>query len=152
MPSVPIALAGILGLAALGLKIVDFLRLLTNMTGPDGAVNRTSAITQAIAWAVFVGLVFLYAQSQYASTVVIDGVSLGKADWPTLVLIGLALGSAAGVLKSYLAARDNTQTAAVPGFRVPRRRSVPEPPAQVEVNGHPTAPTSSVPKRAPKHR
>lgn len=94
-------------LAALAKKIVDFVR---QLRGRD-----TSAIlTQLLAWASGIAVVFIGANVDVASGIEIANQSLDQLSvWSQLVL-GTVIGSLGSVGKDVLKALDNSQTEATP--------------------------------------
>jgi hypothetical protein len=110
-----LTLAGLAGMVALTWKVIDFLRLLVN-----ASTNRSGILTQLLAWAGAVLVVFLYGASDLAGSVDVPGIGLLDAvDSPTKVLLGLALGSTASTLVDFRRALDNTDTARVPALLQP---------------------------------
>lgn len=104
-----LTLAGLVGLLALAAKVVDFLRYLANLP-----TTLSSVLTQLLAWVGATLVVFLYGASQFGTTVDFGGIALSDMDGWTKLLVGLAIGSLASLAKDFVAARDNTDSAAVP--------------------------------------
>jgi hypothetical protein len=104
-----VLIAGMIGLLALAAKMIDFLRLLSNLPA-----TKSSALTQALAWVGAIAIVFLYGSSQFGDTVKVDGLTLSDMDGTTKLLVGLAVGSLASLAKDFIKARDNTDSAKVP--------------------------------------
>lgn len=104
-----------LGLIALGLSLVDYLKFIVNL-GDKAA--RSAFVSQTVAYLVFVVLVVVAAQANqtFATVQFVQHIPLSKMDGTSLVLIGLILGGAAGTLRKYISARDNTDSAAAPPF------------------------------------
>jgi hypothetical protein len=98
----------LLAATALIWKAVDFVRFIR-------ARDTDSALTQLVVWAVGVAVTFLLAGTNYADGIVIGDLSLGRANWESLLLIGLSLGSSASALVDFKRAIDNTDSARVPG-------------------------------------
>jgi len=111
----------LLFMAAMVKKAVDLLRYAFS-----GDVN--GIITQVVAWAVGIGVVFLVAYSDLGHQVNINGASLASLNQWTWVLAGLALSSGAGFGADTLRALDNTDSASMPsltaGQRVPPQQGV----------------------------
>jgi hypothetical protein len=105
----PLALAGFAALAALAYKIIDFLRMLASLPG-----TKSGVVTQLLAWIGAIGVLFLYAASQFGDTVSISNVTLDKMDTATKLLTGLALGSFASVIVDFRQAFDSGDSAAKP--------------------------------------
>lgn len=75
--------------------------------------DRSAAVTQLVAFAVAVGVVFLFAATPLGAGIALLGVSLGGAGVATKVLFGLAIGAGAMGATDALKAVDNTQSAKV---------------------------------------
>lgn len=106
---------GLAGLLALGKKLIDFAKMLTNWR-----TERSGIVTQALAWAVFVGLVFLYGASQQAAhQPILPGLSLADLDGWSKLILGLSLGSGAGIVADWLAAKDQHDSQALPPLKFP---------------------------------
>lgn len=112
-----IAVAGLTGMGALVWKVVDFLRLVTNLPA-----TRSSVLTQLAAWAGGLIVTFLYSESQLGD-IAIPGTALtvDRLNLASLVIVGLALGSAVGVGVDLKQAVDATDSAAKPAL-LPKRR------------------------------
>lgn len=104
-----VLIAGLLGLLALAAKVIDFLRFVLDLPRSKSAV-----LTQLLAWLGAIAVVFLYGASQFGDTVNVGGITLSDMDGPTKLLVGLAVGSLASLVKDYTAARDNTNSAKFP--------------------------------------
>lgn len=104
-----VLIAGLVGLLALAAKVIDFLRYLSDLPR-----SRSAVLTQALSWIGAILVVFLYGASQFGDTVDVGGIVLSNMDAPTKVLVGLAVGSLASLVKDFVKARDNTDTAKVP--------------------------------------
>lgn len=83
MEFVPIAVA-----AALVWKIVSFVKFL--MSG-----DKNKAVTQLVTWAAGIGVAFLLAASDFASSVDVGDHTLGNLNGASVILFGVALGSVA---------------------------------------------------------
>ena len=99
----------VLSIAALVWVFVDTLRSATNK-------QWSSVVTQATAWAAGIAAVFLFGETQWASTVAIGDLSLGDMDFWTKVVAGLSAASVAGVGVDVRKAVDNTDSAAKPSL------------------------------------
>jgi hypothetical protein len=104
-----IAIGGFVGLVALILKAVDFLRLLANI-GP----NKSAVITQLLAWIGGIGAVVLFAATDFGNSVNAAGTTLDKVSGPTLVLLGIMLSSAASVVVDFKQSFDSTDSSVKP--------------------------------------
>lgn len=113
--------AGVVGLVALVTKLIDFLRYLVNIRRDPLA--RSSVLTQLCAWVAGVAGTFLYAASDLGNFA-IPGTRLilSDVDGPTKLIVGFAIGSGASVIKDWIKARDNTDSAAVPPLLSPTSR------------------------------
>lgn len=96
---------GVVGLAALTLTFVDFLK---NLTPPDH--NYNSAITQAVAWIAGLVAVFLYGESQLGGTIAIGDRTLDQVDTPTKIIVGLSIASIASTFVKLTKSIDNTDS------------------------------------------
>lgn len=96
-----------LAMAALTLKVIDFLRYLR-------AADMNGALTQLAAWIAGVAVVLLVAQTDWADGVSVGDMNLGTLGFWSLVFYGLSAGSGASVVKDTLKAVDNTNSAAIP--------------------------------------
>ncbi len=99
-------------LAAIALvwKIVDFAKYVR-------AKNVDAIIVQLAVWLAGVAVVFLLANTDFAGGIVVGDLVLASMKWPSLVLIGLSVGSSSSVLVDAKKAVDNTDSAAVPNVR-----------------------------------
>lgn len=90
----------LLALIAVNKKVVDFLKELL----PNDIQNR---LVQLIAWAVAVGLAFLFANSDFGDGInVWDGKTLAALNAFGVICYGLAIGSGAGVLTDAIRRRN----------------------------------------------
>jgi hypothetical protein len=97
-------------LVALALKITSTVKYAK-------ARDWWSIITQAVAWAAGVGVVWLAAEAQAVQDVVLwSTVTAGSLDIWSIVLAGLALGSSASFGRDALKAVDNTTSTAEPSL------------------------------------
>lgn len=105
-----VVIAGTAGLAALVLKLTDFLRLVTNL-----ASQRSAVLTQLCAWAAGIGATFLYGASQLGNFV-IPGTTLTivAMNGATKVIVGLSFASVASTVVDLKQSRDNSDSAAKP--------------------------------------
>jgi hypothetical protein len=99
-------------LIALVFVVVNFLRNLANVTKDVGA--KASVVNQIVAWVAGVVVVVLASQADIASSIPVFGSPLGDFDIASLIIVGLSITSAGGVLNDFFAARDNTRTSANP--------------------------------------
>jgi hypothetical protein len=97
----------VLAMAALTLKIIDFVRYCR-------AADSNGITTQLASWFAGVVVVLLVAQTDWADGIAVGSMSLGKLGFWSLVFYGLSAGSAASVAKDTLKAVDNTNSAAIP--------------------------------------
>ena len=96
---------GVVGLAALTLTFVDFLK---NLTPPDHDYN--SAITQLVAWVAGLVAVFLYGESQLGDTITIGKTTLDHADTATKIIVGLSIASLGSTFYKLTKSIDNTDS------------------------------------------
>jgi hypothetical protein len=96
---------GVVGLAALTLTFVDFLR---NLTPADH--NYNAAITQIVAWVAGLVAVFLYGESQLGETITIGKTTLDHADTGTKIIVGLSIASIASTFVKFTKSIDNTDS------------------------------------------
>jgi ABC-type transport system involved in cytochrome c biogenesis permease subunit len=111
-----------LAMAALTLKIIDFLRYVR-------AADINGVLTQLFAWVGGVVVVILAANTDWASGIQIGDKNLANLGFWSLVFFGLTAGSGASIAKDTLKAVDNSNSAAIPVL-VPTRgttRKVTEP-------------------------
>lgn len=101
----------LLAMLALIKKVTDFLKLVTNRD-----VNGIT--TQVTVWIGGVLVVFLCAQTDFASGLNVGEISLSELNFASLILLGLTVGSGASVAHDYLQARDNTNASAVSHLRL----------------------------------
>lgn len=108
------ALGGIAGLAAFGKKAVDFAKQVANLPGATRDV-----VTQMLAWAAGIGVTFAFAASRaYGQSIQIGADTLHRADTPTKLMIGLAIGSGMSIGNDLIKAIDSTQSAKIPSLPV----------------------------------
>lgn len=98
-------LTGVVGLAALVLVLVDFLKNLT--AGKDG---RNAVVTQLAAWIAGLIAVFLYAGSQLGEGITIGDETLEHADTATKIIIGLGIASIASTFVKFTKSIDNSDS------------------------------------------
>lgn len=96
--------------AALVWKVIDFLRMLFNISSQKSAI-----ITQATAWIGGVVLVVIAAHAGVTKALVLPGsdLSLGLLDFPSQVLIGLLVSSLASGVVDIKQAIDGSDSSAV---------------------------------------
>lgn len=104
-----VTVAGLAGLTALILKVVDFLRLFINIK-----TNVSGVLTQFLAWVGGVVSVVVFAATDFGNSVSVSGVTLDKASGATLVIVGVMLGSAASVVVDIKQSIDNSDSASKP--------------------------------------
>lgn len=108
---------------ALVLKVVDFLRY-----AKAGDLN--GVVTQLIVWISGVAVLLLVAQTTWASTISVSGVTLSHLSFWSVVFAGFTVSSGASLVKDTLKAVDNTNSAALPTLLPPGPASPPaNPPA-----------------------
>jgi hypothetical protein len=80
------------------------------------ALNWNGVLGIVLAWGMGFGIAWWAAQASITAKMelVTDGGPLGKMDTGSLLLLGLALGSAGSAFVDWLKSRDNTQSAAKP--------------------------------------
>lgn len=98
-------------LSAIAWKITSFVKFLL-------AYDWTSAKSQATVWIGGIVVAFLAAQADVATGTKIGEYTLSTLDWQSLVLLGLTVGSFAGVGYDLKKAVDNSDTAEEPAFGV----------------------------------
>jgi hypothetical protein len=96
-----------LAMAALTLKVIDFLRYAR-------AADMNGCLTQLSAWIAGVVVVLLAAQTDWAAGINIGDRNLHVLGFWSLVFYGLSAGSGASIAKDALKAVDNTNSAAIP--------------------------------------
>jgi hypothetical protein len=105
----PLLITGLVGLAALGWKFVDFLRMLASLK-----TQVSGVVTQLVSWLGMILAVFLFGASQFGDTVNVAGKTLDTLDTPTKLLLGLVLGSVASAAVDFKQAFDNNDNASKP--------------------------------------
>lgn len=108
----------VLAMAALTLKVVDFLRYLR-------AGDMNGVFTQLAAWLAGVIVVLLVAQTDWADGIGVGDMSLGTINFWSLIFYGLSAGSAASTVKDGFKAIDNTNSAAIPTLVPEKSRTRP---------------------------
>jgi type IV secretory pathway VirB2 component (pilin) len=98
-------LTGVVGLAALVITIIDFLR---NATAGKAGLN--AVVTQVCAWIAGLVAVFLYAESQLGDGITIGDTTLDHADTATKIIIGLGIASIASTFVKLTKSIDNTDS------------------------------------------
>lgn len=107
----------LLFMSALVKKAVDLLKYAT-------AGDWNGILTQVVAWAAGVGVIFLVGNSNFGDQVNINGVALSALNQWAWVLAGMAVASGAGFGVDTLKALDNTDSAAMPALTpTPARRT-----------------------------
>ncbi len=90
-------------------KVVDFGKFVR-------AKDTNGVLTQLITWGAGVLGVCLFAQTDFATGVSLEGVSLATAGWGTLVFAGLMSTSLLSKVYDFQKSFDNTQTSATPSL------------------------------------
>lgn len=90
----------------------------TLMTFLKAATNRdvNGVVTQLVAWLSGVVIVFLVAQTDFATTVNIGTYTLATLNGSSLLFLGLSGAGIGGVANKYIKARDNFDTARDPNL------------------------------------
>lgn len=109
----------VIAMAALTLKIIDFLRYCR-------AADINGVFTQLAAWIAGIVVVLLVSQTNWADGIAIGDKSLASLGFWSLVFYGLTAGSTASFVKDTLKAVDNHNSMALPVLvpQVHRRRVV----------------------------
>lgn len=97
----------VVAMAALTLKVIDFLRYLR-------AADINGITTQLASWIAGVIVVLLVAQTDWADGISIGDMNLHTLGFWSLVFYGLSAGSTASFVKDSLKAVDNSNSAAIP--------------------------------------
>jgi hypothetical protein len=90
-----------LALVALLLKFIDFLK-------SASARDVNAVVTQLVAWVSGIVVVLLFAQTDFAGSIEINGTTLGLLNAWSQVIVGLTLASTASVVSDGLRAVDNS--------------------------------------------
>jgi hypothetical protein len=89
-------------------KTVDFIRYLVNG-------NWNGVVTQLVAWALGIGAVFLFANSDFAEEIPVGSAhTLGTLGAASLIIVGMSAASTFGVVSDVRKAVDNSDTARIP--------------------------------------
>lgn len=96
-------------MAAVAKKFVDFIR---QLRGRD----VSAVLTQLLAWASGIVVVYLAAHVDFASAIEFANVQLDQMGLFTQTVLGVLVGSVGSVVKDGLKAVDNTQTEATPAL------------------------------------
>lgn len=116
-------------LAALGATVFAFVNFLKYLRARD----TNAAVTQLIVWIGGAGAVFLFAASQFGSTIKIDGAhTLDQLTFWSRVILGINAASLLTVANEFRKAVDRTDTSVTPSLLPPtpaRIVTVPAPPA-----------------------
>jgi hypothetical protein len=102
---------GTVGLIALTLKVLDFLKNLTS-----GKAGLNSVVTQLCAWVAGIVAVFLYGESQLGDGVVVGSITLDHADTATKIIIGLSIASVGSAVFDFKKAFDRSDSAKQPSL------------------------------------
>lgn len=113
----------VVAMAALTLKVIDFLRYLR-------AGDMNGVLTQLAAWIAGVLVVLLVAQTNWSDGIAIGDMNLAALGIWSQIFFGLSAGSGASFIKDTLKAVDNTNSAAIP-ILVQRKPGRPIEPADV---------------------
>lgn len=107
-------------MAVLIYKIVDFIRYVR-------AADINGVITQLAVWIAGVLVVFLVAQTNWASGVGVGDMNLANINAWSLLFYGLSVGSGASFIKDTLKSVDNTNSSQIPTLlrRTARHRAAP---------------------------
>lgn len=107
-----------LAMAALILKVVDFLRYAK-------AADMNGVLTQLITWVAGVVVLLLVAQTDWADGIPIGDTPLSALGFWSIVFAGMSAGSVASVGKDTLKSVDNSNSSAIPTLvdSGPRRRT-----------------------------
>ena len=97
----------IVAMAALILKVIDFLRYTV-------AADINGAGTQLIVWVAGIATTFLVAHTEWADGVEVGGVALAKLGFWSLVFVGLSTSSVAAAGKDLLKSLDNANSSKIP--------------------------------------
>lgn len=97
----------VVAMAALTLKLIDFLRYVR-------AADVNGITTQLASWIAGVVVVLLVAQTDWADGITIGDMNLHTLGFWSLVFYGVSAGSAASLGKDTLKAVDNTNSAVIP--------------------------------------
>jgi len=103
------SIAALVLLATFISKVIDFLKFAR-------AKDSNGVLTQLITWGAGVLGVWLFAQTDFATGVSLEGVSLATAGWGTLVFAGLMSTSLLSKVYDFQKSFDNTQTSATPSL------------------------------------
>lgn len=90
-------------------KVIDAIKLLN-------AKKFGAFLTQLMAFAGGTIVVVLAAHSTYGSGVHIAKIALSDTDGPAQILAGIAVGSLGSAIVDWRKAKDNTDSAAIPGL------------------------------------
>ncbi len=96
-----------LAMTALVVKFIDFLRYLFNR-------DTNGVITQLTVWAGGVAAIVLVAQTDWADSIPIGDMALGKLGFWSLVFVGLTVGSISSLTKDTLKSVDNHNSSKIP--------------------------------------
>lgn len=102
------------------MEFVPMLVLLAMVKSLVGLVKRakagdtSGALTQLLSYAVGVGVVLLFARTDFAAGLEFGGLALSGSNVFTQVVVGVAIASTANFATDTLKAVDNSQSAAEP--------------------------------------
>src|SRR5215831_13800208 len=83
--------------------------------------DRSSVVSQLLAWAAGVSMTFVVAHSDLAPAFTFGSKNLGQISGESQFLVGLAAASSISIVYQFTKAIDTKQSAAVPTMQLPRR-------------------------------
>lgn len=125
MPFVPLVAA-----LALAWKLVDFVKQLR-------VRDWNAVVTQAAVWVAGIVVVFLLANTDFASGIKIGDMVLSDLNAASLILVGLSVGASASVGYDLKRSLDNTDSAAQPALVTGEVPVVPPPTVDVDAAANP---------------
>lgn len=107
-------LSGFTPLIAFGLAVYTIMNVIKYLR----AMKWWAATTPLLAWVVAFLVLLLARESSWADNIKVgDGtIGLSRMNIADVILVAIYVASVAGFLDKYIAAKDNTQTAAVPSL------------------------------------
>lgn len=100
----------IVGLVAIAATVMQLIGLIRHVRGKEW----DAAITTVLSAAAGVGVLALFAQTQFAGTWEVEGITVGDMSGGTLIWVGIILGTGASTLHDTLRAVDSTGTTNAP--------------------------------------
>lgn len=91
----------VLAMLALVKKVIDFLKYCTNR-------DINGVVTTAAAWIGGVVVIILFAQSTFAEGINIGDVTLASLNIASLIIVGMSIGSGAGLANDWISAKRPT--------------------------------------------